>query len=66
MTNPEVYHRITCDQLKNILRGDDNTEPLLMDERHQCLRESGQVLIDKFGGKPILRITLESPKHFLR
>lgn len=51
MTNPAVYSNLTFDELCHILRSDDDTQLQLLNERHQCLLESGKVLIEKFGGK---------------
>lgn len=51
MTNPEVYVNLTFDKFAHILRGDDDTELLLMNERYKCLLESGKVLLEKFEGK---------------
>ncbi|KAK7590869.1 hypothetical protein V9T40_002482 [Parthenolecanium corni] len=50
MTNPAVYSNLTFDELCHILRSDDDTQLQLLNERHQCLLESGKVLIEKFGG----------------
>lgn len=51
MTNPKIYVNLTLDKLNHILRGDEESELYLMNERYQCLLESGKVLIEKFEGK---------------
>lgn len=53
MTNPEVYSKLSLEDVKWILRGDNKSELLLLKERHQCLQESGNVLLKKFNGRPI-------------
>ncbi|XKL63846.1 hypothetical protein PGB90_006210 [Kerria lacca] len=50
MTNPKIYVNLTLDKLNHILRGDEESELYLMNERYQCLLESGKVLIEKFEG----------------
>lgn len=50
LTKPEICGNLTYDQFCYLLRGDDGTELLLMNERYQCLLESSRVLCEKFGG----------------
>lgn len=48
--NPAFYSTITHDQLKEILRSDNQIEIPLLNERVNCLREVGTVLLEKFDG----------------
>ncbi|XP_059469050.1 queuosine 5'-phosphate N-glycosylase/hydrolase isoform X2 [Neocloeon triangulifer] len=47
---PEVYSKLTEQQLKEILRSSTTTEVPLIKERCQCLQEVGNVLTTKFSG----------------
>lgn len=50
MTNPEVYGNLSFEKFCHILKGDDDVELSLMNERYNCLRESANVLLEKFSG----------------
>lgn len=52
ITNANYYSKITCEELAEILRGDDNeTKVPLLEERVKCLHEVGSILIEKYQGK---------------
>lgn len=52
ITNANYYSKITCEELAEILRGDDNeTKVPLLEERVKCLHEVGSILIEKYRGK---------------
>lgn len=48
--NPAFYSTITQEQLKKIFRSDNHVEIPLLNERVNCLREVGTVLLEKFEG----------------
>ncbi|XP_059058418.1 queuosine 5'-phosphate N-glycosylase/hydrolase [Achroia grisella] len=50
ITNPEYYSKITEDQLRNIMRSDNNTSIPLFEKRLSTLHEVGAVLLQKFNG----------------
>ncbi|XP_077299116.1 queuosine 5'-phosphate N-glycosylase/hydrolase isoform X2 [Arctopsyche grandis] len=51
ITNPKFYASITEDQLKQILRSDDDDNQVpLLSTRVKCLHEVGKVLLEKYDG----------------
>ncbi|XP_046980222.1 queuosine salvage protein [Schistocerca americana] len=50
MTDAKFCSNVTLDQLRHILRGDKETDVPLLHARVDCLREVGNVLMDKYQG----------------
>lgn len=50
ITNPQYYSKITENELKTILRSDNNAQVPLFNERLSILHEVGKVLIEKYNG----------------
>lgn len=50
ITNPVYYSKITAEQLKSIMRGDNEATIPLFNERLSALHEVGTVLLNKYNG----------------
>ncbi|GAB6027484.1 hypothetical protein CHUAL_001738 [Chamberlinius hualienensis] len=50
MTDPNYYSKMSMEELKLVLRADDEIEMPLLDERLEILHDHGKVLLEKFGG----------------
>lgn len=50
ITNPEYYSKITAEQLKTIMRGDNEVKIPLFTERMSVLHETGAILLEKYNG----------------
>ncbi|XP_043939620.1 queuosine salvage protein [Protopterus annectens] len=50
ITDASYYASITLEQLKHILRSDTDIHMPLIEERHAVLKETGTILLNKFGG----------------
>uniref|UniRef100_A0A2A4JMB4 Queuosine 5'-phosphate N-glycosylase/hydrolase n=1 Tax=Heliothis virescens TaxID=7102 RepID=A0A2A4JMB4_HELVI len=50
ITNPEYYSKITEDQLRDIMRGDNEATIPLFNERISVLHEVGAILLQKYNG----------------
>lgn len=50
ITNPEYYSKITREQLQSIMRGDNEVQIPLFEERLIVLHEVGAALLSKYNG----------------
>ncbi|CAH0592127.1 unnamed protein product [Chrysodeixis includens] len=50
ITNPEYYSKITEDQLRTIMRGDNEATIPLFEQRLSVLHEVGSILLEKYNG----------------
>lgn len=68
VTNPKYYSSISLEKLAEILRADDHTTKVpLLEQRHECLIEVGNKLIEKFDGnfENVVKAADGSAKKFL-
>ncbi|KAG6445927.1 hypothetical protein O3G_MSEX004198 [Manduca sexta] len=50
ISNPDYYSKISEEQLRNIMRSDNDTQIPLFKERISILREVGKILLEKYNG----------------
>ncbi|XP_069471541.1 queuosine 5'-phosphate N-glycosylase/hydrolase-like [Ambystoma mexicanum] len=65
ITSASYYATITLDQLRHVMRSDTNIPMPLMEERLRVLHETGNIMIEKFGGS-YLNCVKKSEKSALR
>lgn len=69
ITNPQYYSKITVEELGAILRSDDEvTQVPLLEDRVKCLREVGNVLLERYDGRfeNVLKEADHSARRLLR
>lgn len=59
MTDPKFYSQVTSAELNHILRSDNpNAKVSLLEDRVTCLHQVGKILMEKYMGRVIFKVTI--------